>query len=239
MGAGVVVLREGFEASLVVGIVLAFLDRTGRRDGFAAVWVGVAAALALSVAVGVALFAVGAELEGTLGGDLRGRRDARRGRSPHVDDLLDAEPRALAAAGDRGAHPGRARRRDRRRPRARRLRRRARARASRRPSSSSAPSRARAAVSRSSRRSSGWNRGGRARLPVLPRLAPAQPDDVLHRDERAAARVRRLSARERPPRARGGRACSRRTTRSSSSRSLALAAPTLYLFFRKPKVATA
>lgn len=64
MGAGVVVLREGFEASLVVGIVLAFLDRTGRRDGFAAVWVGVGAALALSLAVGVALFAAGAELEG-------------------------------------------------------------------------------------------------------------------------------------------------------------------------------
>ncbi len=64
MGAGVVVLREGFEASLVVGIVLAFLDRTGRRDGFAAVWVGVAAALALSLVVGAALFAVGAELEG-------------------------------------------------------------------------------------------------------------------------------------------------------------------------------
>jgi high-affinity iron transporter len=64
MGAGVVVLREGFEASLVVGVVLAFLDRTGRRDGFAAVWVGVAAALALSVFVGAALFAAGAELEG-------------------------------------------------------------------------------------------------------------------------------------------------------------------------------
>jgi high-affinity iron transporter len=64
MGAGVVVLREGFEASLVVGIVLAFLDRTGRRDGFTAVWVGVGAALALSLAVGVALFAAGAELEG-------------------------------------------------------------------------------------------------------------------------------------------------------------------------------
>jgi high-affinity iron transporter len=65
MGAGVVVLREGFEASLVVGIVLAFLDRTGRRDGFGAVWIGVASALALSLAVGAALFAVGAELEGS------------------------------------------------------------------------------------------------------------------------------------------------------------------------------
>ena len=64
MGAGVVVLREGFEASLVVGIVLAFLDRTGRRDGFTAVWVGVGAALILSVTVGIALFAAGAELEG-------------------------------------------------------------------------------------------------------------------------------------------------------------------------------
>jgi high-affinity iron transporter len=64
MGAGVVVLREGFEASLVVGIVLAFLDRTGRRDGFAAVWVGVAAALTVSLAVGAGLFAAGAELEG-------------------------------------------------------------------------------------------------------------------------------------------------------------------------------
>ena len=65
MGAGVVVLREGFEASLVVGIVLAFLDRTGRRDGFAAVWAGVTAALVVSLVVAVALFAAGAELEGT------------------------------------------------------------------------------------------------------------------------------------------------------------------------------
>jgi high-affinity Fe2+/Pb2+ permease len=46
---------------LVVGIVLAFLDRTGRRDGFAAVWAGVAAALAVSLVVGIALFAAGAD----------------------------------------------------------------------------------------------------------------------------------------------------------------------------------
>ena len=65
MGAGVVMLREGFEASLIVGIVLAFLDRTGRRDGFGAVWMGAFAAIALSIAVGIGLFAVGAELEGT------------------------------------------------------------------------------------------------------------------------------------------------------------------------------
>ena len=65
MGSGLVVLREGFEASLIVGIVLAFLHRTGRRDGFLPVWIGVAAAVALSVGVGIALFAVGAELHGT------------------------------------------------------------------------------------------------------------------------------------------------------------------------------
>jgi high-affinity iron transporter len=65
MGAGLVMLREGFEASLVVGIVLAFLNRTGRRDAFWPVWIGAGAALALSVSVGALLFAVGAELEGT------------------------------------------------------------------------------------------------------------------------------------------------------------------------------
>lgn len=64
MGAGLVMLREGFEASLIVGIVLAFLDRTGRREGFWPVWVGAAGAIAISVAVGGVLFGVGAELEG-------------------------------------------------------------------------------------------------------------------------------------------------------------------------------
>lgn len=64
MGAGVVMLREGFEASLIVGIVLAFLNKTGRRDGFWAVWAGAFAAVAISVGVGITLFAIGAELEG-------------------------------------------------------------------------------------------------------------------------------------------------------------------------------
>jgi len=57
-------LREGFEASLVVGIVLAFLDRTGRRDAFRPVWIGALAAAVLSAGVAALLFAVGAELQG-------------------------------------------------------------------------------------------------------------------------------------------------------------------------------
>ena len=65
MGAGIVMLREGFEASLIVGIVLAFLNRTGRREGFGAVWAGTLAALTLSVGTAGLLFAIGAELEGT------------------------------------------------------------------------------------------------------------------------------------------------------------------------------
>jgi high-affinity iron transporter len=72
MGAGVVVLREGFEASLVVGVVLAFLDRTGRRDGFNTVWLGVAAAVAISVAAGIVLFTIGAELDGAAGAVFEG-----------------------------------------------------------------------------------------------------------------------------------------------------------------------
>ena len=64
MGTAIVMLREGFEASLVVGILLAFLNRTGRRDMFLPVWIGAAIASAISVAVAVTLFLVGAELEG-------------------------------------------------------------------------------------------------------------------------------------------------------------------------------
>jgi high-affinity iron transporter len=64
VGAGLVILREGFEASLVVGIVLAFLDRTGRRDAFRPVWIGTLAAALLSAGAAALLFAVGAELKG-------------------------------------------------------------------------------------------------------------------------------------------------------------------------------
>jgi high-affinity iron transporter len=51
----VIGLREGLEASLIVGIVAAFLLHQGRRDALRQVWLGVVVALLLCVAVGVGL----------------------------------------------------------------------------------------------------------------------------------------------------------------------------------------
>lgn len=58
----VITLREGVEASLIVGIVAAFLVKEGRRDALRWMWAGVALAIALCVAVGVILDVVGRDL---------------------------------------------------------------------------------------------------------------------------------------------------------------------------------
>jgi len=49
---GLIGLREGLEAALVVTILIAFLVRTGRRAALPYVWAGTLAALALSVGAG-------------------------------------------------------------------------------------------------------------------------------------------------------------------------------------------
>ena len=50
-----VMLREGFEAALIVAILYAYLRKTSRQDLIPAMWGGVAAAAALSVVAGVAI----------------------------------------------------------------------------------------------------------------------------------------------------------------------------------------
>jgi high-affinity iron transporter len=64
MGAALVTTREGLEASLIVGIVLGYLAKTENRSYFRLIWFGTAAAVALSIATGAALFFTVGELEG-------------------------------------------------------------------------------------------------------------------------------------------------------------------------------
>jgi high-affinity iron transporter len=58
----VIALREGVEASLIVGIIAAFLVREGRRDAIGQMWQGVAVAVALCVGIAVILRVVGEQL---------------------------------------------------------------------------------------------------------------------------------------------------------------------------------
>jgi high-affinity iron transporter len=58
----VITLREGVEASLIVGIIAAFLVKERRRDALRQMWLGIAAAVALCVAVAVILEIVGQDL---------------------------------------------------------------------------------------------------------------------------------------------------------------------------------
>jgi high-affinity iron transporter len=65
MGTGLLImLREGFEAALVVAIVFAYLRKIGRFDLSRSVWAGVAAASALSIGIGVVIHLTVGELGG-------------------------------------------------------------------------------------------------------------------------------------------------------------------------------
>ena len=64
MGAALLTTREGLEASLIVGIVLAYLAKTDNRRHFGVIWAGTAAAVLVSAASGAALFFTVGALEG-------------------------------------------------------------------------------------------------------------------------------------------------------------------------------
>jgi high-affinity iron transporter len=64
MGSFVIVLREGFEAALMVGLILGVLNKTGEREHVRSVWLGAAAALVSSAIIGAILFAAVGELSG-------------------------------------------------------------------------------------------------------------------------------------------------------------------------------
>jgi high-affinity iron transporter len=58
----VIALREGVEASLIVGIIAAFLVKEGRTDAIRQMWIGVGVAVALCVGIAVLLEVVGQQL---------------------------------------------------------------------------------------------------------------------------------------------------------------------------------
>ncbi len=58
----VIGLREGVEASLIVGIIAAFLGRSGRRDALRQVWIGTGIAVLLCLAIGIGLVTLSREL---------------------------------------------------------------------------------------------------------------------------------------------------------------------------------
>lgn len=63
-GAFLITLREGLEAGLIVAIILAYLKSTNQRLHFRTVLLAAIAAIAVSLAVGAAIFAIAGEFEG-------------------------------------------------------------------------------------------------------------------------------------------------------------------------------
>jgi len=60
----IITLREGLEAGLIVAIILAYLKASGQKPHFRTVLISAVAAVAVSLSVGAAIFAVAGEFEG-------------------------------------------------------------------------------------------------------------------------------------------------------------------------------
>jgi high-affinity iron transporter len=61
----IIFLREGIEASMIVAILLAYLNRLGKRENFRDVYLGVAAAMVLVIVGGVGAYALVRQYEGS------------------------------------------------------------------------------------------------------------------------------------------------------------------------------
>jgi high-affinity iron transporter len=59
-----ITLREGLEAALIIGIILAFLTRSDNRQGFKSVWLGTSLAVIVSLLAGAAIFLLAGEFSG-------------------------------------------------------------------------------------------------------------------------------------------------------------------------------
>jgi len=64
LAAGLIGLREGIEAALIIGIVMGYLAKIGQRPQMRVAWAGVGAALLLSALLAIGITVVGAELKG-------------------------------------------------------------------------------------------------------------------------------------------------------------------------------